>query len=122
MESIGVNCAHCGRLNWIGLAFCIPMAGRRDSRLRAPAESGSRYITATALLRARLPHAQVEAFPGLGHLLMMEAPQASALRYSQFLDALARQPQAQKYPAHKSMAWVHARWPIPLVKAPLLRL
>lgn len=49
-------------------------------------------VSATAVLHARLPHAQVEVLPGLGHLPMMEAPRAAALRYGQFLDTVARQP------------------------------
>ncbi len=48
--------------------------------------------SATAPLRARLPHAQVEVLPGLGHMPMMEAPRATALLYGQFLDTLPRQP------------------------------
>lgn len=37
------------------------------------------------VLRSRLPQARIEMLPGLGHLPMMEAPQAVASRYAQFL-------------------------------------
>lgn len=36
-------------------------------------------------LQARLPHANVQALPGIGHLPMMEAPRDTALRYARFL-------------------------------------
>lgn len=39
-------------------------------------------------LRERLPGAQVEALPGLGHLPMMEAPRETAEAYARFLRSL----------------------------------
>jgi pimeloyl-ACP methyl ester carboxylesterase len=39
-------------------------------------------------LRKRLPQAQIEALPGLGHLPMMEAPADTARRYASFLGSL----------------------------------
>lgn len=45
-------------------------------------------VSGTALLRARLPQAQVHVLPGVGHLPMMETPKSSAQQYMQFLQNL----------------------------------
>ena len=45
-------------------------------------------------LRERLPDAQVESLPGLGHLPMMEAPRQTAQAYARFLQSLAQRPGA----------------------------
>lgn len=46
-------------------------------------------VSAAGTLRGRLPPAQVELLPGLGHLPMMEAPAETARRYAAFLQAQA---------------------------------
>lgn len=55
--------------------------------------------SAAETLRTRLPAAQVQLLPGVGHLPMMEAPRATAESYGRFLGGLAgaatpRRPQA----------------------------
>jgi pimeloyl-ACP methyl ester carboxylesterase len=48
------------------------------------------HPSGAAVLRARLPHAQVQLLPGVGHLPMMEAPADAAAAYQRFLRALPR--------------------------------
>jgi abhydrolase domain-containing protein 6 len=45
-------------------------------------------VSAVDGLRARLPSAEVQVLPGLGHLPMMEAPRATAAAYLRFLESL----------------------------------
>jgi pimeloyl-ACP methyl ester carboxylesterase len=45
-------------------------------------------VSGAAMLRQRLPHAQVHVLPGVGHLPMMETPKASAAQYAEFLGGL----------------------------------
>lgn len=44
-------------------------------------------VSGAAALQTRLPHAQVQVLPGVGHLPMMETPKSSALLYAQFVQA-----------------------------------
>lgn len=44
-------------------------------------------VSGAELLRRRLPSADVQVLPGLGHLPMMEAPRETALAYERFLRA-----------------------------------
>lgn len=46
-------------------------------------------VSGAELLRRRLPAADVQVLPGLGHLPMMEAPRATALAYDRFLRGIA---------------------------------
>ncbi len=50
------------------------------------------HASGAAVLRERLKHARIQVLPGVGHLPMMETPQATAQMYRQFLDALPQQP------------------------------
>ena len=49
----------------------------------------SEVVSGAETLRTRLPAAQVHLLPGVGHLPMMEAPQATAETYGRFLGGLA---------------------------------
>ena len=49
-------------------------------------------VSGAAPLRTRLPQAQVQVLPGVGHLPMMETPKSSAQLYVQFVEAVAPTP------------------------------
>jgi pimeloyl-ACP methyl ester carboxylesterase len=49
------------------------------------------HVSGAQALRSRLPAADVQLLPGIGHLPMMEAPRASALAYDRFLRTAAPQ-------------------------------
>ena len=49
-------------------------------------------VSGAAPLRTRLPQAQVQVLPGVGHLPMMETPKSSALLYAKFVKAVGTAP------------------------------
>ncbi|MES2949944.1 MAG: alpha/beta fold hydrolase [Pseudomonadota bacterium] len=50
------------------------------------------HASGVAVLRERLKNPSIHVLPGVGHLPMMEAPQATAQMYAQFLSELPQQP------------------------------
>jgi pimeloyl-ACP methyl ester carboxylesterase len=56
-------------------------------------------VSGARLLRQRLPGAEVQVLPGVGHLPMMEAPRESALAYLRFLRGAAATSAGRGVPA-----------------------